>query len=54
MFADQLLSALTMLDKQHVTERLEMQKRYTNGFYNWDVRSLQWKALLEGLLRGHD
>ena len=29
MFADQLLSALTMLDKEHVKDRLEMQKRYT-------------------------
>ena len=51
MFADQLLSALSMLDKQHVKDRLEMQKRYTNGFYNWEVRALQWKALLEGLLK---
>lgn len=51
MFADQLLSALSMLDKQHVKDRLEMQKRYTNGFFNWEVRALQWKALLEGLLK---
>jgi UDP-glucose:(glucosyl)LPS alpha-1,2-glucosyltransferase len=51
MFADQLLSAVKMCDQPHIKERLEMQRRYTNGFYNWEVRALQWKALLEGLLQ---
>ena len=52
-FADQLLSAVKMADQDFMKDRLNMQKRYTNGFYNWDIRIMQWKAMLEGLL-GND
>ena len=36
-FADQLLSAVQMVDQEFIKDRLSMQKRYTNGFYNWDL-----------------
>ena len=52
-FADQLLSAVKIVDQNFIKDRLSMQKRYTNGFYNWDIRAMQWKAMLEGLL-GND
>ena len=50
MFADNLLNAVKVVDKQFMKDRLNMQQRYTNGFYNWDVRAMQWKAMLESLL----
>jgi len=49
-FASNLVEAVKVVDQQFMQDRLNMQQRYTNGFYNWDVRAMQWKAMLEGLL----
>ena len=50
IFAENLLNAVKVVDQQFMKDRLNMQQRYTNGFYNWDVRAMQWRAMLEGLL----
>ena len=49
-FAEQLLSAVTVVDQQFMQDRLNMQQRYVNGFYSWDTRAMQWEAMLKGLL----
>ena len=49
-FADQLLSACTMVDQKFMKDRLDMQRRYINGFYSWDTRAMQWEAMLKGIL----
>ena len=49
-FASHLVEAVKVVDQQFMQDRLNMQQRYTNGFYNWDVRAMQWKSMLEGLL----
>ena len=51
MFADQLLSACTLVDKDFMKDRLDMQRRYINGFYSWDTRAMQWEAMLKGVLK---
>ena len=30
-----------------------MQKAYTDGFYNWEVRAQQWQVLLMSILDKH-
>ena len=50
MFADNLLSAVNVVNEQFMQDRLNMQQRYTNGFYNWDTRAMQWEAMLKGIL----
>ena len=47
MLADaiQLAGDITMDD------RTDMQKAYTDGFYQWDVRAKQWENLLMKILR---
>jgi len=50
-FAEQLLSAVTLVDEQFMQDRLNMQQRYTNGFYGWDTRAMQWGSMLRGLLK---
>ena len=49
-FAEQLLSACTMVDQQFMVDRLDMQRRYINGFYGWDTRAMQWETMLKGIL----
>jgi glycosyltransferase involved in cell wall biosynthesis len=44
-----LLNA-AIFDYESVKARLEFQKIYTNGFYNWDLRSAQWNAFLGSIL----
>lgn len=44
-----LLNA-AIIDYDNVRARLEFQKIYTNGFYNWDLRSAQWNAFLGSIL----
>ena len=31
-------------------ERLNMQKAYVDGFYNWEVRAQQWTVFLTSIL----
>lgn len=37
-------------DSENLRIRLESQKRYTDIFYNWNVRRTQWKMFLENVL----
>ena len=50
LFADNLLSAVQVVDQPFMQDRLNMQQRYTNGFYSWDTRAMQWEAFLKGIL----
>ena len=50
IFAQQLYNAVMMLDDEAFQTRLEMQKQYTDAFYNWETRSMQWKSFLESML----
>lgn len=52
IFAQNLFNAVSLVDDSALQDRLHMQKQYTDAFYNWDVRSMQWKIFLEGLANG--
>ena len=45
----------TITNLRNMTEtwepQLNFQKNYFDNFYNWKMRSLEWKALLEGIIR---
>ena len=43
--------ALRLVKDPTMEERLNMQKAYTDGFYNWEVRSQQWSVMLQTLLQ---
>ena len=49
-FAQQLYDACRLYNDENLRARLDMQKQYVNGFYNWEVRSAQWDAFLRGFL----
>ena len=46
-----LADALRLVKDPNMEERLNMQKAYTDGFYNWDVRAQQWNVMLQSLLQ---
>ena len=50
VFADMLFSGVRAIDTGYINDRLEMQKRYIDGFYNWDVRAMQWNQMLTSIL----
>jgi UDP-glucose:(glucosyl)LPS alpha-1,2-glucosyltransferase len=43
--------AIQLAGDPSMTERMDMQKAYTDGFYNWDVRAKQWEGFLIKILR---
>jgi len=45
--------ALRLVKDPNMEERLNMQKAYTDGFYNWEVRAQQWQVLLMSILDKH-
>lgn len=45
-----LADALRLVDDENMQERLNMQKAYTDGFYDWQTRSKQWEVFLTSLL----
>ena len=45
-----LADGLRMVTDPNMEERLNMQKAYTDGFYNWDVRAAQWTSMLTSML----
>ena len=45
-----LADALRIVSDPNMEERLNMQKAYTDGFYNWEVRAQQWTVLLQSIL----
>jgi len=45
-----LADALRLVDDKNMQERLNMQKAYTDGFYDWQTRSKQWEVFLTSLL----
>jgi UDP-glucose:(glucosyl)LPS alpha-1,2-glucosyltransferase len=52
-FYTALKSALETLKThpQSYATKLKLQRSYVETFYNWDIRALQWKALLESMLK---
>jgi glycosyltransferase involved in cell wall biosynthesis len=50
-FAQQLYDACRLYSDDNLKARLDMQKQYINGFYNWEVRAAQWNAFLTGFLQ---
>ena len=45
-----LADGLRMVTDPNMEESLNMQKAYTDGFYNWDVRAAQWTSMLTSML----
>jgi len=45
-----LMDALRLVKDPNMQGRLNMQKAYVNGFYNWEVRAQQWTVFLHSLL----
>lgn len=43
--------AIQLTGDQTMDDRMDMQKAYIDGFYNWEVRSKQWEGLLMKILR---
>ena len=50
IFAQNLHNAIILIDDEPMQQRLIMQKQYTDAFYNWEVRSMQWRNFLEGMV----
>ncbi len=49
-FAENLQRSIEVIYQGGLTDRLGHQSDYFNGFYSWNVRSIQWNAFLEGQL----
>ena len=45
-----LMDAMRIVDDENMKGRLDMQKSYTDGFYNWETRVQQWTVFLTSLL----
>jgi UDP-glucose:(glucosyl)LPS alpha-1,2-glucosyltransferase len=45
-----LSDAIRSIDDSHVKNKLDFQKSYIDGFYNWEGRKHQWSALIRSLL----
>ena len=45
-----LADALRLVKDPNMEERLNMQKAFTDGFYNWEVRAQQWQVFLMSIL----
>lgn len=45
-----LADAIQLLEDPAIAQRLQIQREYINGFYNWDVRAKQWTVLLNSIL----
>ncbi len=45
-----LSDALRLVTDPNMEERLNMQKAYVDGFYNWNVRAQQWSVFLNSIL----
>jgi glycosyltransferase involved in cell wall biosynthesis len=45
-----LSDAIKSIDDNNVQNKLDFQKSYINGFYNWEGRKHQWAALIRSLL----
>lgn len=45
-----LMDAMRIIDDENMKGRLDMQKSYTDGFYNWETRVQQWTVFLTSLL----
>jgi len=46
-----LADAMQLMSDNVMSDRLQMQKSYTDGFYNWEVRARQWEGFLTKILR---
>ena len=46
--------ALQLVTDPVMDERLNMQKAYINGFYNWEVRAKQWAVLLNNIINSKE
>ena len=47
-----LADAIQLVGDPSMKDRMDMQKAYTDGFYNWEVRAKQWESFLQKILRG--
>jgi glycosyltransferase involved in cell wall biosynthesis len=50
MFARWLVNAIELSEKERFDDRLKFQKAYADTLYNWDVRTLQWSAVLQNII----
>ena len=46
-----LADAIQLVGDVTMDDRMDMQKAYTDGFYQWDVRAKQWEGMLMKILR---
>tara|TARA_R110000822_G_scaffold88734_2_gene205455 strand:- start:5541 stop:6362 length:822 start_codon:yes stop_codon:yes gene_type:complete len=49
-FYKYLEDAIEYINEESIQSRIASQKGYADVFYNWDIRSQQWTALLESLI----
>ena len=49
MFAGMLNNAIENVMNPEVQQTLFNQKAYTDLFYDWRMRAMQWEGLLKGL-----
>jgi glycosyltransferase involved in cell wall biosynthesis len=45
-----MADAIRSIDDPSIKNKLEFQKSYTDGYYNWEGRKHQWSALIRSLL----
>lgn len=50
MFARWLVNAIELVERERFDDRIKFQKAYADTFYNWDVRILQWDAILKNII----
>lgn len=50
IFANALYSAINVYWNENNQNKLRFQKTYTDNFYNWDLRAMQWTQLLKSML----
>jgi glycosyltransferase involved in cell wall biosynthesis len=54
IFIQIMATAIKQLHDPAMTNRLDFQKAYADGFYNWDTRVGQWDALIRNVLATKD
>lgn len=50
IFIQVLAAAIQKINSPDMSNRLDFQKAYADGFYSWDTRVAQWDGLLRGIV----
>ena len=54
VFVQVLAAAIQKIDDPNIQNRLDFQKAYADGFYNWDTRVAQWDGLIRNVIANHN